>query len=186
MLIRKATAADATEIAPLLLLAMEDIVYHFIGQNDYGQALNFLTQLCQEENNQYSFQNCWVIEINNHVGGVALVYDGAHLHALRKPVATFINKHFHKEFAPEDETQAGEFYIDCIGVNPQFQGRGIGSQLLHFLQEEYVTKHKQSLGLLVDKDNPAAKKLYLKLGFKAVDTKILAEKEMEHLQYSIS
>lgn len=82
----------------------------------------------------------------------------------------------------EDETESGEFYIDCIGVNSDQQGKGIGSKALNFLIDEYVVKNHQTLGLLVDEDNPNAKRLYLKLGFKVVGRKSLAGKKMEHLQ----
>jgi len=53
---------------------------------------------------------------------------------------------------------------------------------LQFLIDEYVYKSNETLGLLVDKDNPAAKKLYLKLGFEFVGNKTFAGKQMEHLQ----
>lgn len=85
-------------------------------------------------------------------------------------------------FNPEDETSQGEWYIDTLGVHPNQQGKGVGSLLLNYLIEERVTKLQQTLGLLVDLDNPNAKRLYLKLGFKSVGEKTLAGKQMDHLQ----
>jgi ribosomal protein S18 acetylase RimI-like enzyme len=70
-----------------------------------------------------------------------------------------------------------------MAVSPHQQGKGIGSKLFDFLIGEYVYKQNETLGLLVDKDNPNAKKLYLKLGFEVVSEKTLAGKEMEHLQF---
>jgi ribosomal protein S18 acetylase RimI-like enzyme len=182
MLIRKAHIEDAEAIATYILLAMEEIVYQFIGEKSLNKAKQLLTNLICKKNNQYSYENCWIMELNKEVAAVAVVYDGALLQTLRAPVAQEIKVMFNKDFNPENETEAGEFYIDCIAVSPQQQGKGFGAKLFQFLIDEYVTKRNETLGLLVDKDNPNAKKLYLKLEFKMVGEKTLAGKNMEHLQ----
>lgn len=183
MKIRKATPEDSRFITPYLLLAMEDIVYEFIGEKSYHKAIGFLNAMVAQKQNQYSYENCWVTENEDGIIGVACLYDGRKLHELRKPVAHYIKEQFAREFNPEDETLAGEIYIDCVGVNPNQQGKGIGSKIFAFLIEEYVIKQKQTLGLLVDYDNPKAEKLYLKLGFKIVGEKTLVGKRLKHLQY---
>jgi len=82
----------------------------------------------------------------------------------------------------EDETHAGEFYIDSLGVSPAHQGKGIGSQLLQFVISEKVKTGGGTIGLLVDKTNPGAKRLYLNLGFVPVGEKTLLGISLEHLQ----
>jgi ribosomal protein S18 acetylase RimI-like enzyme len=182
MIIRKAKIEDSDAIATYILLAMEEIVYKFIGEKSLEKAKQFLENLINKKANQYSYENCWVIEIENEVVAVAIVYDGAKLQELREPVVNEIKSMFNRDFNPENETEAGEYYIDSIGVSPQQQGKGLGSKLFQFLIDEYVYKRNETLGLLVDKDNPNAKKLYLKLGFEIVGEKTLAGKNMEHLQ----
>lgn len=184
MLIRKATPEDSKIIAKLIMLAMEDIVYRFIGEESYEKAIDFLNGLIHEKGNQYSYEYCWVAVAENEIVAAALVYNGARLQELRKPVAERIRALFQRDFTPEDETQEGEFYIDCVGVAPNQQGKGIGTKVFQFLIDEYVRRKGQTLGLLVDKDNPKAKQLYLKLGFEVVGKKMLVGKAMEHLQYS--
>ena len=132
--------------------------------------------------NQYSYENCWLVEKNKQIVAVANIYDGGNLYNLRKPVTDQIKMMFNREFNFEDETQKGEFYIDCIGVHPDWQGKGLGTKLLQFLIDEYVCKKQKTLGLLVDNDNPNAKRLYLNLGFEVIGSKTLAGKKMEHLQ----
>jgi len=53
---------------------------------------------------------------------------------------------------------------------------------LQFLIDEYVNKHNQTLGLLVDEGNPNAKRLYLKSGFKSAGKKVLFGRNLEYLQ----
>ena len=182
MIIRKANFEDASAISPLLLLAMEEVFYDFIGNNTYEIAESFLTKLVQQKGNQYSFENCWIVEFENQITGVVCVYDGANLSALRNPIIKEIKTTFKQDFNPENETQSGEIYIDCVGINTNFQGRGIGSKLFNFLIEEFVEKQQKNLGLLVDIDNPKAEKLYKKLGFKKVGEKQLSGKNFNHLQ----
>lgn len=183
MQIRKARPQDASSIAVLLLLAMEDIVYEFIGEKSYSKAIEFLKAMVTQRQNQYSYENCWVAETKEGIIAVACLYDGSRLQELRKPVAHYIKEHFAQEFNPEDETQAGEVYIDSVGVHPNQQGKGIGSKIFAFLIDQYVIKQKQILGLLVDYDNPKAEKLYLKLGFEIIGEKTLVGKRLKHLQY---
>ena len=136
-MIRKATSSDSETISVYLLLAMEDIVYKFLGCDDYQQALKFMRYFVSNENNQYSYQNCWVTEEAGSIIAAVNLYDGARLQELREPVIQYVRKHFNKDFNPEDETQPGEYYIDTLGVSPGMQGKGVGSQLLKFLIDEY-------------------------------------------------
>lgn len=183
MQIRKAKLQDYKQITFCLLLAMEDIAYQFIGEKSYEKATLFLDAMTSEKDNQYSYENCWIIENKDGIAGVACLYDGEKLRELRQPIANYIKQHFGKDFNPEDETQAGEIYIDCVGVNPNQQGKGIGSKIFDFLIDEYVKKQNKTLGLLVDNDNPKAEKLYLKLGFEMVGEKTLVGKTLKHMQY---
>lgn len=182
MIIRKATIKDSESIATHLLLAMEDIIYKFLSKNDYTTAKAFLLYFIEKENNQYSYQNCFVAEDENEIIAAVSIYDGGKLNQLREPIIQYVRANYNPTFNPEDETQSGEYYIDSLGVNPKCQGRGIGSKVLQFLIDLYVIEKQQALGLLVEEDNPNAKKLYLKLGFKPVGQKILVGKKLEHLQ----
>ena len=64
----------------------------------------------------------------------------------------------------DDETEAGEFYLDSLAIYPEYRRRGIARQLL-----KRATEHAASLNLpaalLVDKGNPNAERLYRSVGF---------------------
>ena len=180
--VRKATLHDSEIIATYLSLPMKDILYNFIGEEDPEKAREFMLHFVARENNQYSYQNCWVVEDNMKVVAAINLYNGALLSELRQPVIEYLRSKLNNDFNFEDETQAGEYYIDSLSVNPNQQSKGIGTKLLRFVIDEYVNKRSQTLGLLVDEINPNAKNLYLKLGFKSAGTRILFGKNMEHLQ----
>jgi ribosomal protein S18 acetylase RimI-like enzyme len=59
---------------------------------------------------------------------------------------------------------------------------GLGTKMLEFLINLYVSKEGKALGLLVNQDNLQAKKLYDRLGFKKVEARVFAGKQMLHLQ----
>jgi len=182
MMIRRARKEDSKAITNILLLAMDTIIYKFIGEDSMDKASCFLEGLVRKEANQYSYENCWVAVSDEEIIGVVNVYEGADFLRLRTPVLDEINIWSQKGFTPEVETENGELYIDSLGVSPKLQGKGIGSKLLKFLITEYVLKDKKTLGLLVDLDNTGASRLYYRLGFVKVGEKLLLGKKMEHLQ----
>ena len=182
MQVRKAILEDSDFIGSLLMLATGEVIYRFIRERNFQKAREFLIHFVKQENNQYSFQNCRIIEKEGEVIGVLLGYDGNKLKELREPVLAHIHQFLDPNLTVEDETQDGEFYIDSIGVLPNHQGKGLGARLIQSVIEEQVFGNGKTLGLLVDKANPAAKKLYLKLGFQPVGEKMLMGISMEHLQ----
>lgn len=183
--IRKATPADATEIAPIMLSAMEDIIYYFIGKNDKKEALHFLTRHIRRPSNQYSYEYIFVAEADGQLVGQICLYPGADLQRLRHPVLLDLASTYDRTLKLPAETQSGEVYIDTIAVSPGYQGRGIGKMLLLYAVDLFVKRNQQVLGLLVNLDNPLAKKLYLNIGFTIVNRVHIFGAEMEHLQYSI-
>lgn len=185
MQIRKAVLEDSESIVTHLLLAMEEIVYEFIGEFNHQRAREFLLHFIREEKNQYSYQNCWVVEQDNVVVATVNIYDGGKLVELREPIIKYIKEHYNRVLIVEDEAEPGEYYIDSFGVSLDQQGKGLGSTVLRFLIDHYVYKSSLTLGLLVDIENETAKKLYLKMGFKSSGKKMLVGKSMEHLQCSV-
>lgn len=183
MHIRKAKKEDAPQIAELMILAMTEIVYQFIGQEDFEEGKKLLCDLIQEQNNQYSYQYIFVAENKDGIMGQICLYPGGQLQTLRQPVLDRIKEKYHIDYQPADETQEGEIYIDTIAVSPKAQGKGIGKLLIEFVIKEFVNKRKETLGLLVDYDNPNAKRLYEKMGFVVKNNISVFGKKMDHMQY---
>lgn len=184
MKFRKATIQDASTIAKCLFLAMKEIVFYYVGSESESKAHSFLETLVRQEGNQYSFENCWILENEeNMIVAASNVYDGANLHILRAPVFKLAEDLYQTNLEQiGDETVSGEMYIDCIAVLPGHQGSGYGTILLQNLIEVYVNQQDLTLGLLVDLDNPNAQRLYERLGFGAKGKKLFAGKWLEHMQ----
>ena len=81
-----------------------------------------------------------------------------------------------------DETGRGEYYLDSIGVLPEFRGLGVGRALVEAFCNKVFAEGHERVGLMVDYDNPQAEKLYISLGFERVGTRLLFKHNMWHLQ----
>lgn len=180
---RPAKASDAKAIAPIMLLAMEDIIYYFIDHFDKQEATSLLEHFISIPNNQYSYQHIIVAEEDGKIVGQLCLYPGGQLDVLRKPVMDYLKEKYNRILPTEDETQEGEIYIDTIAVSADAQGKGIGKKLLQYAITTFVEQQGETLGLLVDRENPAAKKLYLNIGFAVIKDVSIFGKEMDHLQY---
>lgn len=176
---------DAKSVTPLMFQAMEEIVYKLIGTENKKLALSFLEELFRQENNQYSYRNTLVFKEKGEIIGSLVFYNGADLETLRKPVLQLASQISGKEISVENETQAGEIYIDTLSVCPSSQGKGIGSQLIRYLQNLLSENQSQKIGLLVDEKNHQAEKLYLRLGFTFQNTQTLAGGVYKHLVFEI-
>lgn len=72
------------------------------------------------------------------------------------------------------ETSTSQWRLIDIALLPRARGRGYGSAVLRALQGAARTAGAQ-LSLRVRRDNPAARRLYVALGFDAVDGDQVAE-----------
>jgi predicted GNAT family acetyltransferase len=80
-----------------------------------------------------------------------------------------------------DETQEGEFYLDSLGVYPNFRNRGVGIKLVETFCKNVFDQGHKCVGLLVDYTNPIAESIYIKLGFGHIDNKMFFDHKMKHL-----
>lgn len=60
--------------------------------------------------------------------------------------------------------RSGRFY--ALAVHPDFRGRGLGERLAHGILGELRRRGAQTFSLEVRHPNPAAQRLYLRLGFR--------------------
>jgi len=184
MEIREATKNQAAEIAGLIMMAMTDeCCQHFCGE---GHGLEdfrrMMTMLVEAENSQYSYKNTLVAMDSDRVVGVSVSYDGGCLHELRRAFIQAAKEYIGKDHSGmDDETQAGELYLDSLAVLPEYRRRGIAKQLLLDTREKADNLHLPYVGLLVDKGNPDGEALYSSVGFRYMNDSRWGGHEMKHL-----
>ncbi|MBQ8779254.1 MAG: GNAT family N-acetyltransferase [Alistipes sp.] len=138
--------------------------------------------MARQESTQYSWRYALVAEVEGITAGAIVGYDGALLGKLREGTYAVIREQIGRTPTIPDETEAGEFYLDSVGVWPEFRGLGVGRALLDALAEKAFAEGHERVGLIVDFDNPQAEKLYASLGFERVGTKLFFGHKMWHLQ----
>ena len=103
---------------------------------------------------------------------------------LRKPffeaVKTILDKNLE---GVGDETDASEFYLDTLAVLPEYRGRGIAAMLLKGAVDRAAACGKPA-GLLVDKENHRARKLYERVGFRQIGERPFCYVMMDHMQFT--
>ena len=125
-----------------------------------------MTSLVEREDSQYSYRNTLVAMADNKVVGIAGSYNGGKLHELRQPFIWAAKEYIGKDHSGmDDETQAGELYLDSLAVLPDYRRQGIAQCLLHATKEKADKMGLPCVGLLVDKGNPAGETLYASVGF---------------------
>jgi ribosomal protein S18 acetylase RimI-like enzyme len=187
-MIRPATSDDAPNVVPLILEAIGSIAFVLTGTKVLAEAMSILEGFFQEEGNRVSHQNALVIEEaetavgDRRILGVAISYDGAVARQLDEPLeraAKLQSGLF--DYAIPTEAEPDEFYLDTVSVNRNYQGRGIGRQLIEAVCEQGRQLGRNRVGLLVDVTNPDAKRLYERLQFRVNKQRELAGEEYFHM-----
>ena len=178
------TKDQAAEIARLIMTAMtDDCCLYFCGDgfglNDFHKMM---TMLVERENSQYSYRNTLVAMDGDKVIGISVSYDGARLHELRRAFIEAAKKYIGKDHSGmDDETQAGELYLDSLAVLPEYRRQGIARKLLKGTKERANRLGLPCVGLLVDKDNPIGEALYTSIGFCYINDNQWGGHPMKHL-----
>lgn len=190
MEIQPAQKFQALSIARLIMQAMNyDCCQYFVGpDNTLDDFERVMTELVLSENSQYSYKNTLVaIDENGGLCGMCVSYDGGQLHGLRKAFIKAMKDNFDRDFSNiADETGPGELYIDSIAVPENCRGKGVATVLLNAVIAKAKDMELPAVGLLVDKNNPKAERLYGRVGFKFVDDNMWGGHPMRHLQYVIN
>ena len=181
--IREATRSQAAEIARLIMTAMtDDCCLYFCGEG-YGleDFRRMMTMLVEREDSQYSYLNTLVAMDADRVVGISVSYDGGRLHQLRQAFIKAAKAHIGQDHSGmDDETQAGELYLDSLAVLPEYRRLGIARKLVMTAKKRAERMHLR-LGLLVDKDNPEGEAFYTHVGFQYEGDSQWGGHPMKHL-----
>jgi ribosomal protein S18 acetylase RimI-like enzyme len=180
IIVRAAVREDAATIAKSVAMAIGDerALRNYCGE----EYIAVLTEIARREATQYSWQYALIAEVGGAVAGAVVGYDGAKLYTLREGTFATINEFIERAQTIVDETSAGEYYLDSVGVLPQYRGLSVGRALVSALCDKAFNEGHQRVGLIVDVENPDAERIYASLGFVRVGTRPFFTHQMWHMQ----
>lgn len=167
MNIRKATPDDSTQIAPLVYAAIHEIAYSLTGTSDQQQVLERLSMWIGQPGNRLSYENVWVAENETVMAGILIAYHGERASQLDEPIKAWLRTQGQPDTL-DVETSGDVLYIDSVAVDSSFGGRGIGTKLIQQAIDHARETGIPQVTLNVVQTNPAARRLYERLGFKKV------------------
>ena len=182
-MIRRARKEEAAQLAELFMLAWP--VEDTLEANGLTSELlhESMTAIAAAEETIYSYENTIVAEVDGKVGGAMCAYDGADYQRLKQPIVDVLGAD--SGFAQLKETEAGEFYLDSVGVLPEYRGRGIASRIIEAQCERAASLGHKMAGLIVDIDKPQVEALYTRLGITYLDDKDFFGHTMKHMVRSL-
>lgn len=176
IIVRRAEVGDAPLIAEVVCMAVGYDISHPI----YSIVLS----LAQRIDTQYSYRNTLVAEVGGVAAGAVVGYDGARLVELRKHIYPLLREHLGTVPHIEDETEAGEYYLDSLAVLSAYRRRGVGEALVNELCNRVFDEGYGRVGLIVEQHNHRAEHLYKTLGFERVGERKFLGDDMWHMQRS--
>ncbi len=182
--IKPAIREQSADIARMIMMAMTDECCLYFCGDGYGLDDFYLmmTRLVEREDSQYSYKNTLVAMDDESIVGISVSYDGGCLHTLRRAFIEAAKETIGKDHSGiDDETQAGELYLDSLAVLPAYRRQGIARGLLLATKERATRMGLPCVGLLVDKGNPAGEALYASVGFIYANDNHWGGHPMKHL-----
>lgn len=189
ILIRPAEKSDARQIAGLFIMAWP--IEEFLAMDPSLTVEAFkdiVTGYVESEDTMYSYRRTMVAVAGDRIAGAVNGYDGALYKELKVQVSQDLKKRFPSSsdgFDKVVETEAGEYYLDSIGVDPAMRSCGIGSRLFKAIIAKAAEEGYRKIGLIVDIDKPKAEALYKRLGFETVGYRDFLGHSMKHMQITI-
>ena len=164
-MIRPATKRDALHMA-----ALADIAGHGMPAWVWSQACEKDQSLIEvgraramREEGGFSYRNAEMLEHDGEIAGMLLGY--------RQPDAMDAGdtSTIHEVFRALAELEAaapGSWYVNILGVFPEYRGRGLGARLLRRAEDVGAATGTGRMSLIVDSGNDAARRLYERTGYR--------------------
>ena len=162
---RPATPEDAAVVVRLMYTAIGAIAHTLAGTPDKAEALRVLESFFRQAHNRVSHQHVAVHEEAGRVVGFVSAYAGAQAAALDRPFIERLHALGLDASGILPEAREDEYYLDSLAVDASHQGQGLGTRLLSAFEAQAARLGHKKLLLLVDQDNPKARRLYARLGY---------------------
>jgi ribosomal protein S18 acetylase RimI-like enzyme len=185
-MIRPAVRSDSAKAVPLIRQAIGHIAFVLTGTTDGQETDAILCDFFSQGDNRISYQNGLVAEEEGELVGLAILYDGAIARELDEPLErAAAGKSGDADYCIPTEAEASEFYLDTLSVTPCCQGKGYGRKLIEAGCDRARNLGHLRIGLLVEVESLAVKRLYDRLGFRADYTRWIVGQEYFHMVRSL-
>jgi len=172
----RATPEMAPVAARLLYLTLGPLADYWMGVDDERRARAILLRMFGTDKNLFSYQYATFAEVDGETAGLELSYPARTMKALE--VRTLLRflvtagpttalRMIWRSYPLQSITEAApdEYFLAHLGVLPQFEGLGLGRQLLQWAEDRGRAAGLGKITLTVDADNVRAIRLYERAGF---------------------
>jgi ribosomal protein S18 acetylase RimI-like enzyme len=166
---RTGKVEDCTRLAQFVDIASDGVVEFLFHDLIPGQSpVQIVAQNLSADRDHYTFRDAIVAQSGQKLIGMSLAYP-SHFHRISSGMREIFPpdrlKHVENIFTSEVKNS---LYLDTLGVDQDFRGKGVGSQLISLTQKKAVAHGINALSLIVLADNTGAQKLYRRHGFEIV------------------
>lgn len=172
--LRRLKPGDFPQVAALIYEAIGDLAEFFTGADSSEMAIVRLQALVAARGTRFSHEFALGIEaiLDGKLVALGSAYPEAQMDALTAKTLSVseamgwqIEPAIRQRLLAEREAPKGTYYIDHLAVAPAHRGNALGTVLLMALIAEGKTMGHKVVSLLADVENPAAQRLYERLGF---------------------
>ena len=178
--ISQATPSQAPQIAPLIIEAIGDIAQRLTAQTEPSLVLQTLQQLIEETNSRHSYEHTYVALEHGQVIGIAVLYDGKIGASLDRQLEQWLAAQG-RPVSIDIEAHDDEFYIDTICVHADGRGKGVGTLLLQFAEQEAKRRGFTKISLNVEFEKQRARQLYERVGYVTTEEWHIIDEPFHHM-----
>lgn len=165
-MIRKARPEDKYRIAELIYIIWNDMELRMVKELPKEKVIRAMERSIVDVQYRDYYEHVYVYEVDGEVAGCLVSYPADR--------ELEFERNWEKLDLPDDiksygtplpvkEARDGEIYIESVATFSEYRGQGIASKLFKHVLE---TDTNATWGLICEKDNYGAQRLYEKLGFK--------------------
>ncbi len=174
VIIRRAELDDCLAIAELAQLAGEGIPGVLWADSQRpGETLEQAgARSAAIEDNHFSYRNAWLAGIDDTTAGMLLGYRLPAAADNRERPQDFPD--FIRPMIELEQCVPESYYVNMLATYPRYQGRGVGTRLMHETDRLARAAGATTISILVFGHNTGALRLYRRLGFDLVTRRPMA------------
>lgn len=186
--VRKARPAEGRFIARCVMSAIGMPVFSRDFSRKDFDILEVLSGACAMPDTLYSYRNTLVATVGDIPVGCIVAYDGARYEKMKGKTFAMVKEKTGYEFKSdfENETEAGEYYLDSLCVLPSFRGHGIGKLLISQSLETAEGLGFPIATLIVESGNDFLQEYYRDCGFEPEGKKACFGKDFTRMVCHVS